>query len=272
MAAIPARAQQPIEPWKSPHLSVAARDLYQAASAVPASEGTNVVLLEDDESFTFDDAGRLTHVGYFVYKVLTQKGAEGWDAFSVGWQPWHQQRPEIRVRVITSDLVEHLLDPKTITEGPAREGEYKIYSDAKRIRAPFPAVAPGAVIEEEYIERETEPLFAAGLAGWTSLAASAFPWLAAGLNSMRLRPCLCAPARCCLPDVKPLREESNGRVKLTSTSAGWRGSTRAIPICRSDVPVLPELHFSTGASWQAVATGYGKIVDAHADVAAVQDT
>ena len=141
---LPARAQQPVEPWKSPHLSLPAKDLYQAASAVSAPEGTNVVLLEDDESFTFDDSGRLTHVGYFVYKVLTQKGAEGWDAFSVGWQPWHQERPEIRVRVITSDLAEHLLDPKTITEGPAREGEYKIYSDAKRIRAPFPADRSGS--------------------------------------------------------------------------------------------------------------------------------
>src|SRR3954470_20485727 len=99
-----ARGQQPVEAWKAPHLSIPAKDLYAAATAVASPEGTNIVLLEDDESFAFDDAGRLTHTAYFIYKILTQKGAEGWDAFSVGWQPWHEARPEIRVRVITPDL------------------------------------------------------------------------------------------------------------------------------------------------------------------------
>ena len=34
--------------------------------------------------------------------------------------------------------------------------------------------------------------------------------------------------------------------------------------------VFPELHYSTGASWQAMATEYAKIVDARASAAAVQ--
>lgn len=267
-----ARAQQPIEPWKSPHLSIPAKDLYQAASAVEAPEGTNVIVLEDDESFTFDDSGRLTHVGYSVYKVLTQKGAEGWDSFSVGWQPWHQERPEIRVRVIASDLTEHLLDPKTITEGPAREGEYKIYSDAKRIRAPFPAIAPGAVIEEEYTERETEPLFAAGHVGGTTFGRERVPVAHSRVEfdapaSLPLR-----TSTVLLPDLKPVREESNGRVKLTFDIGRLEGIDPRDPNLPPDVPVQPELHYSTGASWQAVATAYAKIVDAHADVTAVQDT
>jgi tetratricopeptide (TPR) repeat protein/transglutaminase-like putative cysteine protease len=272
LLALPARAKPPIEPWKSPHLSLPAKDLYQAASAVSAPEGTNVVVLEDDESFTFDDSGRLTHVSYFVYKVLTQKGAEGWDAFSVGWQPWHQDRPEIRVRVITSDLTEHLLDPKTITEGPAREGEYKIYSDAKRIRAPFPAVAPGAVIEEEHIERETEPLFAAGHLGWTTFGRERIPVAHSRVEfdapaSLPLR-----TSTLLLPDLKPVREESNGRVKLTFDIGRLEGIDSRDPNLPTNVPLFPQLNYSTGASWQVIAAAYAKIVDAHADVAAVQDT
>src|SRR5438874_2380994 len=71
LAIVPLLGQQPVEPWKAPHFSLPVRDLYAAASSVSAPEGTNVVLLEDDDIFTFDDAGRLTHTGYFVYKVLT---------------------------------------------------------------------------------------------------------------------------------------------------------------------------------------------------------
>ena len=35
----------------------------------------------EDESYTFDDSGRMNHVGRIIYKVLTQKGAEDWDFF-----------------------------------------------------------------------------------------------------------------------------------------------------------------------------------------------
>ena len=97
--------------------------------------------------------------------MLTQKGAEGWDALSVGWEPWHEARPVIRARVIAPDFTVHALDPNTITEAPARGGDYKTYSDGKRLHAPFPAIAPGVVVEEEYTETETAPLFRAGPRG-----------------------------------------------------------------------------------------------------------
>jgi tetratricopeptide (TPR) repeat protein/transglutaminase-like putative cysteine protease len=272
LTAVLSRGQQSVEPWKVPHLSLAAKDIYAAATAVAAPEGTNVVLLEDDESYTFDDAGRLTHVGYFVYKVLTQKGAEGWDAFSVGWQPWHQARPEIRVRVISSDLAEHLLDPRTITEAPALEGEYKLYSDAKRLRAPFPAVAPGAVIEEEFIERETDPVFTAGRVGWTFFGRERVPVEHSHVEfdtpaSLPLR-----TGTRLLPDVKPVREESNGRVKLTFDIGRLEAIEPRDPNLPSDEPTYPQLSYSTGASWQAVAAAYAKIVDEHADASAVQES
>ena len=89
------------------------------------------------KQFSFDEAGRLTHVGHYIYKVLTAKGAEGWDTLSVGWDPWHEVRPVIRARVIEPDYSEHDLDPKAITEEPARGGDYKTYSDGKRLTAPL---------------------------------------------------------------------------------------------------------------------------------------
>ncbi len=270
MLAVPSPGQQSAAPWKSAHFSLPARDLYQAASAVSEPDGTNIAVLEDDDSFTWDNSGRLVHTGYFLYKILTQKGAEEWDSFAVAWQPWHQARPEIRVRVITPDLAEHLLDPNTITEGPAQEGEYKMYSDAKRLRAPFPAISPGVVVEEEHIERETEVVSNSGHAGWTTLGREGVPVEHTHIEfdapaSLPLR-----TGTLLLPDVEPVREEGNGRVKLTFDISRLEAIDPRDPGIPSDVPVFPQVSYSTGASWQVMATEYAKIVDAHADLSAVK--
>jgi len=263
-------AQQAVEAWSAPHFSVAPRVLYEAASTANAPEGTNVVILEEDESYTFDDAGRMVHVGHFVYKVLTQKGAEGWDHLSVGWEPWHEDRPVIRARVIGADFSERALDPNAITEAPAREGDYKTYSDGKRLNAPFPAIAPGVVVEEEYVERETEPFFASGRVGWltfgqerTPVAHSRAVFEAPSSLPFRTETLL-------LPDTKPVRSEANGRVTLTFDLGPMEGFEPRDPNLPPDAPRFPEIQFSTGQSWKAMAADYSKIVDGHAGPAAVQ--
>ncbi len=54
----PAAAQSAADLWSAPDFSVDPKALYQAASAVAAPEGVNVVEFADDESFTFDESGR----------------------------------------------------------------------------------------------------------------------------------------------------------------------------------------------------------------------
>ena len=117
---ISAQTQPRIEPWKSPHFSIAPKALYEAASAVASPDNADTAILEDDESYSFDEAGRSVRTEYVIYKVLSQKGADGWDSVAVDWEPWHQARPRIQARVIASDLSVHTLDPKQITEAPAR--------------------------------------------------------------------------------------------------------------------------------------------------------
>jgi transglutaminase-like putative cysteine protease/Flp pilus assembly protein TadD len=263
-------AQQAVEPWKAPHFSVEPKALYEAASAVATPEGAVAAILVDDESYTFDDAGRIVHVGHFVYKILTQKGAEGWDYLAIGWEPWHEVRPEIKVRVIAPDFSVHTLDPNAITEKPAREGDYKIYSDGKRLHAPFPAIAPGVVVEEEYIERETEPFFNAGRVGSTTFGHDRVP---VAHSSVLFDAPATLPlhfGNLLLPDLKPARAEANGRVTFTFEQGPMEGFEPREPNLPPDVARFPELRFSTGASWQAIAAAYAKIVDDHAATAAVQ--
>lgn len=261
---------QPENPSPAGHFTRSAKDLYAAASAVSAPDGTNITILEDDDTYTFDDAGRMTHTGYTVYKVLTEKGAEAWDSISVGWEPWHEERPGIRVRVITPDLAEHQLDPKNINETPAHEGDYKIYSDGKRLNAPFPAIAQGVVVEEEYTEHETQPLFAGGRAGWTSFGRERMPVEHSLLvfdapTSLPLR-----TSAQLLPNVAPVRTEANGRVHIVYDIGRLEGIEPGIENAPPDYNRFPKVSFSTGASWQALATDYSKIVDAHAGADAVQ--
>src|ERR1700730_7255785 len=91
--------------------------LYNAASeAATTKPGVDIVVLCDSETYVFDAAGKSVHTQYTAYKVVTQSGADGWDNVSIEWQPWREERPTMRARVITPDGVVHVLDPKTISD------------------------------------------------------------------------------------------------------------------------------------------------------------
>ena len=258
------------EPWSAPHFSSDPKTLYQAASDVPAPDGVNVTELCDDESYTFDDAGRQVHVGHFIYKVLTQKGAEGWDSLSVSWEPWHEARPVIRARVITPDFTVHTLDPNTITEAPARGGDYKTYSDGKRLRAPLPAIAPGVVVEEEYTETETEPVYIAGRVGRVVLGQEDVP---VAHSRVVFDAPVALPLRTnllLLPGIKPVHTESGGRITLTFDVGPLDAIDNREPYLPPETVLFPMIEFSTGASWQSIAAEYGKVVDDRAHSSAVQ--
>jgi len=270
LAASSAVAQQPSEVARAPHFSLDPKALYQAASAVQAPEGAVAAVLEEDDSYSFDEAGRLTHVGHYIYKVLNEKGAEAWDSISVSWTPWHEARPVIRVRVVAPDFTVHELDAASITESPARGGDYKSYSDGKILRAPFPAVAPGVVVEEEYVQAETQPFFAVGRVGRTLLGNERVPVehsriILEAPTSIPLR-----TASVLMDDVHPVRTEANGRVSIVYDKGRSEGIDPAEPFRPHELLRYPEVRYSTAKSWQAMAAEYARIVDAHADVAAVK--
>ena len=265
------QAQSSFDPGRGPHFSMDAHALYDGATKLSvATTGGGAIVLEDDESYTFDAEGRATHVEYVVYKVLNQKGVDGWDGIGVEWAPWHEARPEIKVRVIGNDYSEHWLDPKQITEAPSRSGEYKMYSDDKTLRAPFPAIAPGVVVEEEFVTRETSPFFSEGHVGWVLIGREQ----ATVLHSLAVFDApLTLPLKTqtvLLPELKAQRTESDGRVKIVYDQGPMDGIDPAEPNLPSDVPHYPAIEFSTGASWQRLATEYSRIVDQTIDMHAVK--
>ena len=89
-------------------------------------------------------------------------GVERWAASTAHWQPWHQAKPTIRARVITLDGQEHQIDQKLLTDAAKRSGDNQVFDDSRTLEGPLPAVAIGAVIEEEITVRDEKPFFSAG--------------------------------------------------------------------------------------------------------------
>ena len=260
---IPALASDAPARWTAPHFSTDAKVLYEEASEQSALEGTDVTVLDDEESYAFDALGRNLYTAYMVYKISTQRGSEGWSSISVVWEPWHQERPKIRVRVITPDFVVHDLDLKTLTDAPAQDEESNIYSDRRVIRGPLPAVAPGSLVEQEVVVNENTPFFGAGTIGRYFFGRVSVP-----VRHSRLT--VEAPSSVplhyiiqLLPDLQPQRLESAGRARLVFERGPIDPLEKAESNLPSDVPAYASVTFSTGASWEQVAGEYAAIVENH---------
>ena len=235
-----------------------------------APEGTNVTILVDDDRYTFDQAGRIAHVGHVVYKVLTQKGAEGWDSLSADWAPWHEARPAIRVRVIAPDFSVHELDPKAMTEAPTREGDYKSTATARRCARPFPPSPPAWWSRRSTSKPKPSPSLLRGRVDQVSFGREQVP---VAHSSVLFDAPASLPLHfgyLLLPDLKPVRTEADGRVTVAYELGPLEGVEPREPNLPPDAARFPEIWFSTGVSWQAIAAAYGKIVDDHAAPAPVQ--
>lgn len=255
--------------WNLPHFTADASILNATASRVTTKPGTDVIVLDEETNYVFDAEGKATRSHYIVYKVLTQKGAEGWDATSLSWEPWHEERPTMRARVITPDNVIHALDLKTITDAPARDDDDKTYSDGRVLRAPLPAIAPGSIVEEEQVTAESAPFFGSGIVVRTYFGGSV-PVQESILTVDAPAPLPVRYSAQLLPDLKLQKKEADGRTQLIFEQGPMEAWDEAESYLPKDQPAGPLVTFSTGTSWQGIAEGYGKIVDEKATSKDVQ--
>ena len=247
-------------PWGGAHFSGDAKAIYDSTAAVAIPIGTDALVLEEQEHYSFDDQGRQVYTHYLVYKIFTQKGAEEWDSVMVHWEPWHHERPAIQARVITKDYESHSLDQKAITDAPAKDQENETYGDQRILRAPLPAIAPGVVVEVERTLRETAPFFSAGTVSRTYVGR------AVPVHHFSLM--IDAPASLplqyetrLLPGEKPQRAEADGKVMLAFDFGPLEALENSAPYLPSDVAAYPSVTFSTGKSWRQLAEEYSNVVD-----------
>jgi predicted Zn-dependent protease len=247
--------------WSIPRFSDDTAALTKFASSMKVSSGTDVVVLDDEKSFVIDADGNSVITTYLVYEVKTQKGAEGWDEVSQKWAPWIESQPKIRARVITPDGKIYTLDPKAITDAPAKEDDADTYSDRRVVRGPLPAMTDGAIVEEE--ETWTRKLSLPG----TGVFGRFFFGRSVPVENSRLL--IDLPSSLALhyktvlmPDLKPERKEENGRVRVTFDTGHLEPDDRDDDdYWPSDTPEYRALVFSTESSWKPLADEYSKVVD-----------
>lgn len=246
--------------WGLPRFTDDTAAVLKLASSVTPPSGTNVVVLAEEASVVFDSNGAAVRTRYIVYKVLTQGAAEQWDSIETSWESWHEDRPNIRARVVAADGSVHVLDPKTISDATEKDDEHDVYSNRRVLRAPLPAVASGSVVEEEESSKETKPIFEAGVVRryyfgrsvpvqWTRLLLDA-------PNSLPIR-----YSSQLMPDTKPERKEADGRVQIIFEHGPMAALETEDVNLPGDVPGYPSVAYSTGSSWEAIAAAYEKTVN-----------
>ena len=258
------------QPWGGAAFSADSAVMVRAAESVPVPEGDEVIVLFEEGKFVFESDGRSSYTHRLVYRFVTTNAVQEWTTVEVMWLPWHEQRPSIRARVITADGVEHPLDSNTIAESPASQGEFNIFGDTRVLRAPLPAIAPGAVVEMETVVAETAPVFDQGVVKWFLLGKT--------VRVLETRLIIESPDSLplqhvvrLLPSIESRHREADGRVELTFESGPLDAIKDLHSLVPSDVPQWPYVAFSVGRSWGEVAAGYGQIVESRIDEAAVED-
>ncbi len=249
------------EPWLSGAFVSDTKAILRAAMALKVEEGTDIVVLLDERSFVYAEDGRKTRTRRQVYRVVTPAGAENWSDVEYQWEPWHQERPQVRARVITSDGSVHTLDPKTLSDAEVGKEQGRIYSDRHTLHGPLPAVASGSIVEEEAVIRDTAPFFERGEVVRNPFGRS--------VPVRRTRLMVDAPARLplryeiqLLPGLQPVRGESGGRVRLMFEQGPMPPLDDVPDYLPGEEPRYPNVTFSTGPSWQAVAARYAEQVEA----------
>ncbi|HVR95081.1 MAG TPA: DUF3857 domain-containing protein [Thermoanaerobaculia bacterium] len=256
-------AAQSVDPWDAAAFTAEPAAVIRAASQIEPAAGDGVVLLLTDTRYTFDEAGRATYTRRLVYRIANASAGDGWSTVMETWEPWHQEKPVLRARVITPDGAVHALDPATVTENARSVGSADMFEDGRILRAPLPAAGPGAVIEQEVTVRENAPFFDAGVVHVETVA-----WW---MPVRQARVVLDAPAGLPLrwvahrlPAPEPREETAGGpggRRRVTFEYRDVPPGTGAEPGMPSEMARSPSVIFSTGVSWPALAQRYSEIVD-----------
>jgi transglutaminase-like putative cysteine protease/tetratricopeptide (TPR) repeat protein len=257
-------SQEPAWLLTGPAFEASAADVQKAAAQIAPEKFVEATVLFERDSYRFDAEGRVTYRHALLFRIETQQGVEDWAETSARYAPWYQNQPQIQARVILPDGRVSQLDPKTVTDGPAFKDNEDTYTDERVRKAPLPGLAVGALVEEEMVVEDKQPFFAGG--------GVYRDWIARGVPIVRSKLIVDAPSALKLQ----YRVHHLATVKVTdSEQAGQRhllfaqgySAARAasdIDLATHDDP-SPEIEFSTGESWAAVATAYRQLAEAHID-------
>ncbi len=243
--------------------------MAQAAAKLPApAEGTDVEVLLKEGHYTELAPHQWRAASRTVFRILTHAGVRAWAEARVEWSPWRQQRPLLRARVISPDGKVHLLDEQTLHDAPVEAPGPDIYTDTRALRAPLPALRPGSVVEIESVVEDTQSFFEAGVVTHFYFASPA------PVRKVRLDIDVALTTQLTLRvqglPLEPRPQHQSDRKRLSFEGGPYAPVT---PL-EEDMPpaqaFYPHVAFSTGRSWNDVATHYHQIVEGRLEGASLQ--
>jgi tetratricopeptide (TPR) repeat protein len=252
-----------------PPFAAPAAVIAQAARITPEKYAKVTVLFEEEKD-VLDSAGRVTNTHRLIYRIETQAGIDAFPEASVAWEAFYQNQPAIRARVILTDgsIVE--LDPKTITDVPARNESDGTYADERIHKAPLPGLSVGAIVESETTRVDKEPFFSGG-GVYRYFFEREVPILHTRLvvEAPVALPLQYRVGQ--LPGIA-VKDESTGGIHRLVFDQGYLA-----PSVSSDIslpthqPQWPWVEVATGTSWQTVAEAYRLLADPQIQPAQVKD-
>ena len=93
--------------WSVPAFTIDGGTLRLAADEVKPEKHSETTLLLNDFNFSFDSSGKMVETHHLIYRVENQEGVKNWAEISGRWEAWHQDKPDIKARVITSEGAVH---------------------------------------------------------------------------------------------------------------------------------------------------------------------
>lgn len=255
--------------WNAPSFSADSDAIRRAASEVKPAKDAEATILFSEFNVSFDAAGKAVKHRRLIYRIETQEGVEGWSEVRGNWEPWYQARPEIKARVITADGVVHPLDPSTLNDVPVHEEAPDLYSDERAFGGPLPALAPGAIVEEEVVTRDSAVFFPGGSVEQFVLARR--------IPVYKTRIVLSHPESLplhyvlhLLPNAAVNKTVANGVETINIENGRLEPYSNQDNFLPPDVLLYPEIEFATGTSWQNVATEYARELNQKLRLADVQ--
>jgi tetratricopeptide (TPR) repeat protein/transglutaminase-like putative cysteine protease len=248
-------------PLDKPPFTATPQELLAEAKAVAGTDA-EVVVLRDDLTISYDEAGRAERRYRVVAAILKPSAVDSWGTLSIDWRPFYQERPTIRARVVAPDGTVATIDPKLFHDAPTVSESPSIFSDRRKLEAPLPRLSVGAVFEEEFVIRDREPLLAEGEVDRT--------YIGRGVPVQRTimtieatakrRPTIVARGFARPPTAK--QSTRAGRSTWTydlGASAPIEHYDLALP---GDASTVPYIGVATGKDWAAIAAGYRRLVEA----------
>lgn len=245
---------------KSGPFSTSPADLLKASATLPVDPRHAVQILLEDDQFLYDGAGRQSASFHFIYRVDHESAVSSWGYILAGWQPWLEERPLIRARVITPDGEACPMDPATLGEFAAHQEEPELLQDSRVMKGPLPKLRVGALVEVEIRVREHRPFSTAGFrkshrlvwsvpvgrARTTVLlpAASPLKWRVFGL-----------------PEKALVKETLGDQVRLRVEQSSLAPMKPREPFQAWDQEQVASLLIATAPSWAKVAGEYMQIME-----------